>query len=251
MISKKIITLSVVALLSVTLAGCATKSNESKSDTSSKSSKVETPKSDAKHAATTVLDYIYKGKSADIESVTNQSATQLTKQLTDALETKQIESLQANGNLDDYYLVVDGSEYFARDIIKDYAKAYLRQIQATDYTFKSVTNGDNITVTASIKPIASLSEANPIGNARTQLFGGMDEDTFIRQSQNKDLKTIKQLITLKLYAMYYGDLAHDAERVSKSKDITFDMTKKGDSYMVNSDTLMQLAKDARVKEYAK
>ena len=79
----------------------------------------------------------------------------------------------------------------------------------------------------------------------------MDEDTFIRQSQNKDLKAIKNLITLKLYAMYHGDLAHKPELASSKTTFTFNMDKKGDNFMVSNDDLIKIMKEYLSQTYAK
>ena len=72
----------------------------------------------------------------------------------------------------------------------------------------------------------------------------MDEDTFIRQSQNKDLKAIKNL-------MYYGDLAHKPELASSKTTFTFNMDKKGDNFMVSNDDLIKIMKEYLSQTYAK
>ena len=149
--------------------------------------------------------------------------------------------------------MVDGSQYNSEEILKDYAQTYLKKTQELDdyKVTKTEVNGNEATITVELTPYAGLSEANPIGNARTQLFGGMDEDTFIRQSQNKDLKAIKNLITLKLYAMYYGDLAHKPELASSKTTFTFNMDKKGDNFMVSNDDLIKIMKEYLSQTYAK
>lgn len=242
------ITLGLVAAATL-MVGCSTSSNK----TSVKSAPVTSDKAMATADAKTLLDYAYKGNTSGLESVTNQSSKDLDDMIVKQLATKQNTALGANGNINDYYLQIDGSNYYANDIINDYAKAYLNQSKLLGgYTIKSVNvSGDTAHVTASIKPIASLSEANPIGDARSKLFGGVDEDTFIRKSQNTDIKAIKQLITLKLYAIYYGDLAHNAERSGTNKDVEFTLTKKGDHFTANNDTVTEIIKNSREKVYAK
>ncbi|MBV7391606.1 hypothetical protein KUA55_13030 [Enterococcus sp. ALS3] len=205
----------------------------------------------AEKDAKTLLNFLYQGKrSEQLRDVTNQSADSIDSYLVSELSKKQDEMFAENENRDDYYLVIDDSNYYASDIVKDYAEAYLKQTKRISFDIQNVNiSGDEAIVVASYYPIAGLQEANPIGAARTELFGGIDEDTFIRKSQNKDLKTIKSLITLKLYAIYYGELDYDAEKVLSPVELEFTLTKKGDHFMANDDVIYQLVKESRISTY--
>ncbi|EBF5204914.1 hypothetical protein FH000_15500 [Listeria monocytogenes] len=236
----------------LTLTGCMGVNVETKT---TQTNKAETSKEknvkQATKDANVLLDFLYSGKrTAHLQDVIYQNPDAVDTHMINRLSKKQEESFAENGNTDDYYLVIDGSNYYASDIIEDYADAYLKQTKQISYNVKEVdVSGDEATITISYYPIAGLEEANPIGTARSELFGGIDEDTFIRQSQNKDIKTIKSLITLKLYAMYYGDLDYEAVKVSKPVELEFTMTKKGDYYTANDDVVFQLVKDSRVQSY--
>ena len=232
------------------LAGCSKGSQPSEKAVKAEPS-AQTVKKQAEDDANVLLDFLYQDKkSSQLENVTNQSSEGITSFLLTKLVEKQDQMFASNQNKDDYYLVIDGSNYYASDIVKDYAKAYLKQAQRLSFKVKNVTvNGDDAKVNVSYSPIASLEEANPIGTARTKLFGGIDEDTFIRQSQNKDIKTIKSLITLKLYGIYYGDLDYDAVKVKNPVDMSFTLTKKGTHFMANEDVIYQVVKDSRIKSY--
>lgn len=243
--------LLVVGLLStLLLTGCGA-SNSGKTEKKTQNSE-EVQKETAEKDADAVLSYVYKGKSNGIDKVTNQTKDELDQHIINKLKDKQLENYNPDNKLDDYYLIVDGSEYYASEILNDYAKAYLKATQSLgDYKIKEVkVKGNEAQVTAEITPFAGLSEANPIGTLRTELFGGVDEEEFIRKSQNKDIKAIKNLITLKLYSMYYGDAAYVPEKSKEKKEITFTMDKKGDNYMVGNDVIDQLVKDSRDSTYA-
>lgn len=231
------------------LSACSNKNKSSESTQASNEISLKSAENDAK----TVLSYIYDGKVNGVEKVTGQTADENNDFLLSKLAEKQNEKFEANGNEDDYYLIIDGSEYFAEDIVADYANAYLEKTKEIGYESDikvEEVNKDEVTIAATITPIAGLSEANPIGNARTELFGGLDEEEFIHKSQNKDVKTIQSLITLKLYAMYYGDMANSPEKSPETKEVSFTMEKEGNHYTVDEDVLYQLAKESRDQNYA-
>lgn len=243
-------------LVSVTLVGCQgtdsqTKSTESKETAAGKSAN-DLEKTAEKNAKT-VLSYVYQGKKDGLQKVTNQSADEVDAFLTKELVDKQLENYNDGDKLDDYFLMIDGSHYYASDILDTYAKAYIKATHALgEFEIKSVkVDGDEAEVVAEITPFAGLSEANPIGQMKVDLFGGLDEASFISKSQNKDIKAIQNLITLKLYAMYYGDRGNIPEKSSEKKEVHFNMEKKGDSFMVSNDVMNQLAKESRDKTYAK
>lgn len=243
--------LSVVLFAVGVLSACSNPGGSNSSDSTQTSS--ETNLKTAEYDAKTVLSYIYEGKGADVEKVTNYTAEENDEFLLSKLADKQNEQFEANGNENDFYLIIDGSEYFAKDIVDDYAQAYLDKTKEIGYDpdvkIEEI-NEDEVKVTATIIPIAGLSEANPIGQARTELFGGLDEEEFIRKSQNKDVKTIQNLITLKLYAMYYGDMAYSPEKSPETKEVSFTMEKEDKHYTVNQEVLSQLAKESRDQNYA-
>lgn len=247
---KNLLLVGVVSTLFLTGCGASNTSSDTKKESTTNSSEVleETAEKDAN----TVLAYVYDGKSNGVDKVTNQTKDELDQHIINKLKDKQLENYNPDNKLDDYYLIVDGSEYYATEILNDYAKAYLKATQKLgDYKIKDIKiKGNEAQVTAEITPFAGLSEANPIGTMRTELFGGIDEEEFIRKSQNKDIKAIKNLITLKLYSMYYGDAAYVPEKSKEKKEITFTMEKKGDSYMVGNDVIDQLVKDSRDSTYA-
>lgn len=253
-IKSKLMFVGVLSLCSVVmLSGCSNKDKkDAKTETSTEQVESKSSEKVAEKDAQTVLNYVYNNKTNGLDKVSNQSAEEFDNVLKSKLEKKQEDSLIDNGNKNDYYLSVDGSEYYADEIIEDYATAYLKATRTIgDAKVEKVTiDGDEATVTAKFTPIARLSEASPIGQARTQLFGGLDEEEFIRQSQNKDVKTIKSLITLKLYAMYYGDMSKEPEKLSETKEVTFTMTKKGDHFMISNDEVYQLMKESRDGDYA-
>lgn len=230
------------------LSGCGNNNNTSSQKTTEESSNLQEL---AEDDANVILSYVYDGKSDGIDGVTNQSKKELDNYILEELKSKQLENYNDDNKLDDYYLIVDGSNYYASDILDDYAKAYLKTTQSLgSYKIKKIKiNGDRAKVTAEITPFAGLSEANPIGTMRTSLFGGIDEEEYIRKSQNTDIKAIKNLITLKLYAMYYGDAANVPEKSKESEEVSFTMTKKGDSFMVGNDVIYQLVKDSRNDTY--
>lgn len=64
------------------------------------------------------------------------------------------------------------------------------------------------------------------------------------------MKTIQKLITLKLYGIYYGQMAKTAEKAKDPINITFTMKKDDDHFKVDEDTIVQLAKDSRAQVYA-
>ena len=199
---KKIILPILLASSILFLAGCTNTAKNGDGATASKSSisAEDTARTDAE----TVLNFMYKGNVSGATDVLDESTSDTKDYIISQLEEKQISALIANGNIDDYGIVVDGSDYSAEEIIKEYSEAYYKQISTiSDVKIKSVkVSGDSAKVTATIIPIASLSEAHPIGEARTSLLGGIDNDTIIRESGNKDVKTIQKLITLKLYGLY-------------------------------------------------
>ncbi|MDR2977322.1 MAG: hypothetical protein LBV19_08575 [Streptococcaceae bacterium] len=240
--------LAAVSILS--LSACST--NTSSKPSSSSSSKAVSAKAAAETDAQTVLDFMYKGNISGFSDVSEDSADTVKDNIIEKLEQKQIDAMIANGNLNDYYLVVDGSNYTAQEIVTSYAEAYYKQISTIgSANIESVTvSGNSAKIKASFKPIAALSEANPIGNARTELFGGLDNDTIIRQSQNKDVETIQKLITLDLYGMYYGQMGKTAAKGSDDVTISFTLTKNGSHFQADEDTLLQLAKDSRAQVYA-
>jgi hypothetical protein len=243
--------LSIVLFAVGTLSACGNQGEKKSSDSTQDSSEtnIKTAENDAK----TVLSYIYEGKVDGVEKVTNQTADENDEYLISKLVKGQEEMFEANGNENDYYLNIDGSDYYADDIIDDYANVYLEKTKEIGYDSDikvEEVNEDEVTVTATITPIAGLSEAHPIGQARTELFGGLDEEEFIRKSQNKDVKTIQSLITLKLYAMYYGDMANSPEKSPETKEVSFTMEKENNHYTVDEDVLNQLAKESRDQNYA-
>lgn len=232
------------------LAGCG--SSQGKSGASTKSSQTVADKTQAKQDATTLLNFMYGGKASGLEDVTNEDKQDTETYLMQHYIDKQTDFFKGNGNMDDFYLVLDGSNYYANDIIKDFAKAYIGQTQKIGHynITKLKVSGNNAEVTASFTPIAALSEAHPIGEARTEAFGGLDNDTIVRKSQNKDVKSINRLITLKLYSVYYDDMGETAEKAPSKTSVTFNMTKKGSHYMVDHDTLDMVEQHARVDKYA-
>ncbi|GHU36514.1 hypothetical protein FACS1894193_03640 [Bacilli bacterium] len=232
------------------LTACSTSSGStSKNDTKNSATSSQ---SVAKTDAQTVLDFMYKGNISGFSDVSSDSASSVKSYLLDHLEKKQIDAMLANGNIDTYKLVVDGSDYSAQEIVSDYAEAYYKQIASiSDATVKSVSlSGDSAKITATLTPIAALSEANPIGSARTELLGGIDNDTIVRESGNKDVKTIQKLITLKLYGLYYGQMGKTAAKADKPVDITFTLKKEGSHFIADKDTMLKLAKDSRAQVYA-
>lgn len=248
---KKFLQLSVFLLAVGILSACDNQNGTKVSDSiqSTNETNLKTAENDTK----TVLSYVYEGKHAGVEKVTKQKAAENDEFLISKLVEKQNEQFKANGNENDYYLIIDGSEYFAKEIVEDYVQAYLDKTKEIGYDSDvkvEEINEDEVKVTATITPIAGLSEANPIGQARTELFGGLDEEEFIRKSQNKDVKTIQNLITLKLYAMYYGDMAYSPEKSSKTKKVNFTMKKDDSRYTVDEDILFHLAKESRDQTYA-
>lgn len=208
----------------------------------------------AKTSAQSALDFMYKGDTSGLSDFTTSTASDIKQLIVKAEEDKQNNSFSSNGNPDDYFLVLDGSKYMSTQIVKGYADAYYNQIKTvgsakiTDVQLGD--NGEKATVTATFKPIAALSEAHPIGEARTEAFGGLDNDTIIRTSQNKDIKTINKLIILKLYSVYYGDMGKIADKGSDDVTVKFSMTKSGNHYDVNTENLLTLAKASRVNVYA-
>ncbi|WP_164506247.1 hypothetical protein [Lacticaseibacillus hegangensis] len=235
------------------LAGCGTsKGSTSAAKPQTAAAKTKADKTQAKQDATTLLNYMYQGRASGLSEVTNEDSQDTKTYLMQHYIDKQTDFFKGNGNMDDFYLVLDGSNYYANDIIKDFAKAYVEQTQNIGHyqITKLKTSGNNAEVTASFTPIAALSEAHPIGEARTSAFGGLDNDTLIRESQNKDVKSIQRLITLKLYSVYYGDMAKTAEKAPEKTSVTFSMTKKGSHYMVDHDTLDMIEQHGRVDKYA-
>lgn len=216
----------------------------------------------AKRSAQSALDFMYKGDTSGLSDFTTNTADDIKQLIVKPLEDKQNEAFTANGNgngngngdANDYFLVLDGSKYMSTEIVKGYADAYYNQIKTvgsakiTDVQLGD--NGEKATVTATFKPIAALSEAHPIGEARTEAFGGLDNDTIIRTSQNKDIKTINKLITLKLYSVYYGDMGKIADKGSDDVTVKFSMTKSGNHYDVNTENLLTIAKVSRANVYA-
>lgn len=238
----KKITIATLALSSGLLLTACGNSAASKSE----------PKLDAKSDAQTVLDFMYDGNTSGIEQVTGETPEDIEEEIVEELEAKQTDTLIGNGNINDYFLEVDGSTYLAPEIITEYAQAYYDQIstigEAEITDVKS--SGNSVKVTAEITPIAGLSEANPIGEARTELFGGLDNDTIIRQSGNKEVETIQRLITLKLYGMYYGQMGKVAEKAPEKETVTFTMEKEDGHYTVDMSTILELAKSSRSDTYA-
>ncbi|MHC9537328.1 hypothetical protein ACVQ8P_06010 [Dellaglioa sp. BT-FLS60] len=243
-----LVTMGLSALL--VLGGCS--SSHSSKDSSKKVSVAKVEKKDVKKDAEKVLAYIYGGKEESFNTVSTESADTVKDHLINTLSKKQETFFTENGHLADYALKVDGSIYTANEIIKDYSKAYLDQTnKLTDYKVKSVSiNGNDATVKATFTPIASLSEANPIGSARSEIFGGIDNDTIVRDSQNKDVKEINRLITLKLYGVYYGQMDSNPELAPKTKEIEFTLKKSDKHYVANLDTFTELAKASREKVYS-
>lgn len=210
-------------------------------------------KQNAKADAQSVLNYVYMGNESGASDVLSETPEDNKAFVIDKLEEKQTDKLISNGNIDDYILIADGSDYTAEEIISDYSEAYYKQISKVGHSkIKSVSlNGDTAKVTAVIKPIAGLSEAHPIGEARTEVFGGLDNDTILRESQNKDVKTIQKMITLKLYSVYYGEMGKEAEKSESTQEITFSLKKSGQHYKANEATILELSKNSRANVYAK
>ncbi|MGT9066199.1 hypothetical protein, partial [Enterococcus faecalis] len=144
------------------LSACSNKNESSESTQASNEISLKSAENDAK----TVLSYIYDGKVNGVEKVTGQTADENDDFLLSKLAEKQNDQFEANEN--DYYLIIDGSKYFAEDIVADYANAYLEKTKEIGYDSDikvEELNKDEITIAATITPIAGLSEANPIGNA--------------------------------------------------------------------------------------
>lgn len=240
--------LGITAISLVTLAGCGTKKEAPGKE------KPLANLTSAKTSAQSALDFMYKGDTSGLSDFTTNTSDDIKQLIVKPLEDKQNEAFSLNGNADDYFLVLDGSKYMSTEIVKGYADAYYNQIKTigsakiTDVQLGD--DGKKATVTATFKPIAALSEAHPIGEARTEAFGGLDNDTIIRTSQNKDIKTINKLITLKLYSVYYGDMGKVADKGSDDVTVKFSMTKSGNHYDVNTENLLALAKASRANVYA-
>ncbi|MGX4686078.1 hypothetical protein JNUCC83_04170 [Vagococcus sp. JNUCC 83] len=176
---KRILITTFASLL--LLSGCG--SNKNTATTKSTESSQEIAENTAEKNANAILGYVYDGKSTDVKDVTNQTKEELDQYIIGQLKEKQLENYNPDNKLDDYYLIIDGSEYYASEILEDYAKAYLKTTHSLgEYKIKNITTtNDEAQVTAEITPYAGLSEANPIGTMRTELFGGIDEEEFIRQ----------------------------------------------------------------------
>lgn len=252
--NKLIATSFLLLLVTGPLVACgnSSKTGESKESKTSETKKL-TDEEIAKTDAQTVLKAIYQNDTTMANDVSSESFDSMKQKLQDGVADKQVKYFEENGKLDDYTLIVDGSEYTAKEVINDYAKAYMK-ITATlpDVAVEKVEmNGDEATVTAKIRPIAGLSEANPIGGARTKIFGGLDNDTIIRQSQNKDVKQINRLITLKLYGVYYGDMGKKPPYADEETEINFRLKKSGNHYVADYETYKGLVKNSRAEVYGK
>ena len=205
-----------------------------------------------KRDAEQVLSFMFSGKTSSFSDVSSKDEDTVNDNLITELAKKQEEFFTKNGSLSDYALEVDGSIYTAQEIIDDYASAYMHQThKLSDFEVTSAeVTGDEAIIKASFTPIASLSEANPIGAARTEVFGSADDEEIIRESQNKDVKQINRLITLKLYSVYYGEMDSQPELAPEKKEIEFKLTKSGDHYVADDETFLYLAKESRDDVYS-
>lgn len=204
-------------------------------------------------SAKAVLDYTFSDKSIDFGNISNDSKSTVEKAILNKLSDKQRDFFSDNDDDGEFYLQIDGSNYTANAIIRDYAKAYLNETRKlSGYKVKSVSvKQGKAHVKAVITPIAALSEAHPIGEARSQIFGGLDNDTIIRKSQNKNVKQINRLITLKLFAYYYGNMNSKPVLADKEKTINFTLSQEGNKFVASTDTLVDILKASRMNVYGK
>ncbi len=202
----------------------------------------------AKRDANTLLAYLYEGKKGNIKDVTGMDGDDLTASLERSVYEKKIRDYPG----DDWVLLVDGSRYTAEQIMQDYSRVYLKTFHSITYSVEDVKiSNDTAEVTAKIDPIAMLSLANRITQARAEVFGDLETSAEILKSQNKDVKAINNLINFKLYSMIYGDQNKPVPTVGEEKEITFTMKKSGDHFQVSKDTIEDIMQDSMEDVYSK
>ena len=221
-------------------------SSEDKKSESKTSSTSDEKK--ATKAATAVLDYLYKNKTANLKDVTGVAGTDMNRILEDTVYESKIKDYPGSG----WGLEVDGSIYTAEDIFRQYSKVYIQGFkQIGDYEVKNVSVEDETaTVTYMVNPIAMNSVSNSITWARANLYGGLEVSDMIGSSQNTDVKAINNLFTFKLYDIIYGDKGIPMDLLGEAIEIEFTLEKNGDGFDADSETILDLIKQSQVNEYS-
>lgn len=237
-----LICISVFSIFS--LAGCSTSKKEALPKEKPTDNLIA-----AKNSARSALDFMYKGKTSGLSNFTTSTPDDIKQMFVKYFEdrTSQTRSLE-NDQANNYFLILAGEKHSYNEIFKGYADTYYDQIKtigdAKITDIKLSKNSQTANVTATFKPIESSSELEPIGDARDKAFGGLDDDTIMRNSKSDNL-LMRPMIQLKLYSVYYGDMGKIANKAPNDVKINFSMTKSGDHYDVNAENLMILAKSAR------
>lgn len=255
---KKKLVVGCLTLFSVlALVGCGSKSGQSEksdpestqstSELSEKGNKADEKK--ARKSATTVLDYLYKNKSANLKDVTGVNGSDMTRILEDTVYESKIADYPGNG----WGLEIDESIYTAEDIFRQYSKVYVKSlVQIGDYEITNISvEEDTATITYTVDPIAMNSVANAITWARANVYGGLEASDMIGNSQNTDVKSINNLITFKLYDMIYGDKSVPFALLGEPIEIEFTLKEKNGEFVADADTILDLVKQSQVNEYSK
>lgn len=222
-------------------------SSEDKKSESKTSSTSDEKK--ATKAATTVLDYLYKNKTANLKDVTGVAGTDMNRILEDTVYESKIKDYPGSG----WGLEVDGSIYTAEDIFRQYSKLFVQGFkQIGEYEVENVSvEDDTATVTYSVDPIAMGSVSNAITWARANQYGSLEASELIGSSQNTDIKAINNLLTFKLYDIVYGDKGMPVELLGETIEIEFTLEKNGDKFEADSETIMDLIKQTQFEGYSK
>lgn len=222
-------------------------SSEEKKSESKTSSTSDEKK--ATKAATAVLDYLYKNKTANLKDVTGVAGTDMNRIIEDTIFESKIKDYPGNG----WALELEGSIYTAEDIFRQYSKVFVQGFkQIGYYEVENVSvEDDTATVTYSVDPIAMGSVSNAITWARANQYGSLEASELIGSSQNTDIKAINNLFTFKLYDIVYGDKGMPVELLGETIKIEFTLEKNGDNFEADSETIMDLIKQTQVEGYSK
>ncbi|CAD5903004.1 hypothetical protein [Carnobacterium maltaromaticum] len=113
-------------------------SSEDKKSESKTSSTSDEKK--ATKAATAVLDYLYKNKSANLKNVTGVAGTDMNRILEDTIYESQIKDYPGNG----WAIELEGSIYTAEDIFRQYSKLFVQGFkQIGEYEVENVSVEDD------------------------------------------------------------------------------------------------------------
>lgn len=222
-------------------------SSESKKSESKTSSTSDEKK--ATKAATAVLDYLYKNKTANLKDVTGVAGTDMNRILEDVVYDSKVRDFPGN----DWAIVIDDSIFTSEDIFRQYSKVFIQGFkQIKDYEIKDVSvEGDSAEITFLVNPISLPSVSNTIGKERSKVKESLEETKELGIISGKDVQDIIDLFDFKLFGIAFGEQGKPMNLLGEQIEIEFTLEKDGDKFMTDSETLLDLIKQSQVNEYSK